>query len=146
MIYQVTIPNFENLRDELVEQLHSALDLSQYGQKGCHWRWGRAANNGSTEATDLISTPLTRTQLDQVVEVLNKARVGWTSQDISAQYLHVVTTAPVEYDYDYTIPLGFTTKTELGKDERHVAVQKERQDYQLGRYSSGLHAWRMIEG
>ncbi len=136
MIYQLTIPNFGNLKDDLIEKVRDSVEGI------CQWGYGRSPTN----ALELVSEKVNKSTLDKITEALIQNEVQYTVEDLGGEYLHVVTSAPAAYDYPYTISLfDSTVPNEFGKLERHVAVQKERKEYQFGRYSSGLNPYRVIE-
>jgi hypothetical protein len=134
VIYQVTIPNFANLRDEFIEKVRDTASAI------CKWNYGRSP----THVLELVSERINKLDLDKITEALVRAEIQYTVEDFEAEYLHVATRAPESYDYAGTcISLGFSLEGEFGP-ERHVAVRKDRQEYQFGRYASGLHAYRVI--
>ena len=136
MIYRMTVPNFLNFNDDLTRKLRDELTGI------AKWDLRRT----ETGALELVSDRLTTNQRDRITTILMGEQVQYAVEDLSDQYLLVATTAPEAYDYPYTMPLsGFSEeKDEFGRRERQVAVQKERKDYQFGRYSSGLHGYRII--
>jgi hypothetical protein len=136
VIYRMTVPNFLNFNDDLTRKLRDELTGIA--------KWD--LNRTSTGVLELMSERLTAEQRDLLAGILVRAEVQFSVEDLSDQYLLVATTAPETYDYPYTMPLGgfAEEKDEFGRRERHVAVQKERKDYQFGRYSSGLHGYRIL--
>jgi hypothetical protein len=138
MVFKVTIPNFMHFGDETLRKLRDQL------HEVAKWDWDRDENR----ALMLISEKLNPEKFERVKRVLEDAEVGYKVEDLSKQYLLVFTNAPEAYDYPYTVPLaGFAKPPEGidlgGKEARMVAVQKERSDYQFGRYSSGLYGFRI---
>lgn len=135
MVYRVSIPNFDHFLDELSDKVRDGIaGLAD-------WNF-RDTESGALE---LVSGPMNKIALDAITGLLVPLKVQYSVEDLSDQYIHVATTAPLVYDYPYNIDLGFTTEGQFGgKPERHVAVQKERQEYQFGRYSSGLMTWRIV--
>jgi hypothetical protein len=136
MIYRVSIQNFENLRDELVEEIRNGVsDL-------CDWGHRPYVEGGALE---LVSEPVTKTTLEWIAEKLLKARVQFTVEDLGKEYRHAVTRAPASYDYRGCAIELFVTKADDGKDERHVAIRAKDWDHQTGRYWSGLYATREVK-
>jgi hypothetical protein len=138
MIYRVTIPNFINFNDDLIRRLSGPLtEVAKWST--------RQTESGAVEG---FSELVNKDKLDQLTAVLVREGVQYAVEDHGDEYLHVKTTAPEAYDYPYTIQLVNSDKAEIdqwsGKPIRHVAVQKERKEYQFGRYSSGLYGAEIV--
>lgn len=96
--------------------------------------------NGNNFQTDpLATTARDYFDAEQCLRSLFGDRCGWDVEDVSADYVLVSTTAPQSYDYGYCIEVGVVPGSDGRKDERLVAVPRERLEYQSGRYSSGMH-------
>lgn len=136
MIYQVTIGNFSNLRDELLNKVREAVGGL------CEWSFRRTEG---LNALELESALITRSVLEEVVQSLNWLEVGFQVKDLSEDYVHAVTNAPEAYDYPGTSIFMFQLgQDSRGRPERHLAIRKDRLEYQQGRNSSGLYQTRIV--
>lgn len=131
MIYRVLVKHFDEYDDEVVYAVNELLfDI-------CVWHYEPQENEFTS---DHVSAPV----LAKIEPILKSHGIEYELVDESEDYLHVVTSAPQAYDYPYTLSLGQEGLDARGKVERHVAVQKERQDFQFGRYQSGFCAYRIV--
>lgn len=135
MIYTISIPNYENLSEEKIDKVQSAVTSI------CQWNF-RPWLEGS-DILELVSERVTVGAMQAIAEKLIAIGVQYTVQDLEALYTHVATTAPDSYDGFGTTEL-FTSKTAEGKTERHLAVMKVHFEWQVTRYASGLYAYRVI--
>lgn len=141
MVYQVSIPNFLSFSHDLTRRLSDTLrPLSQ-------WVF---VQDGETDK--LVSERVGPPKFTAIVKLLAESGVQFEVKYLGDEYVQVATTAPESYDYPYTIPVldqglqvGSLSPEFAGKPYRLVMVQKERQDFQLGRYLSGLHGYRFID-
>lgn len=136
MIYRVTIPNFDNFRDEVLQQVRDTVS------EICRWQFDRNV----CDSLALVSDRVNKNALDSITGALIAAHVQYTVEDLGSEYEHYITTAPEAYDYAGTcIPLGYTSVMEHGGTGRHIALLKNRKEYQIGRNASGLHPTKRVE-
>jgi hypothetical protein len=70
-----------------------------------------------------------------VTERLATLHIEYKRESLTRDYERYLTSAPKEYDYDYTLHLG-----DLDEKRRIVAIPIKSAEYQTGRYRSGLYA------
>lgn len=124
LIFQLSIPNFVNLREDLIDAIRSQVEhLTQW----------------SVIATDLgsmeLKTPAITVAIAQEIgSKLAALQIQYTALDLSKDYVVVDTNAPETYD-------GFGTLTLFTRDDgsREVAVERRHLNWQAGRYRSGLY-------
>jgi len=93
--------------------------------------------DGDNFVTEAMSTASAKYfDAEQCLRSLFGDRIHWDVKDLSSNYKLFRTRAPVAYDYAYVVEIGRVDGRD--KEERLVAIPKERVEYQSGRYSSGM--------
>jgi cytosine/adenosine deaminase-related metal-dependent hydrolase len=79
--------------------------------------------------------------MDLIKVAINAGEVD----DREKSYVPVLTNALQEYDYAYTIHLCDTYAIDFGKQARLVLIPVEAEEFQRGRYTSGLYFSRRAD-
>lgn len=77
----------------------------------------------------------------KIREVIRQAPGILSEVDETADYVFIATTAPQSYDYEYVLPIGEFTCS-FGYKMRLVAMPAKSEEYQCGRYWSGIKCVR----
>ena len=123
------------------------IGLGERGERLARFtEWGRHDGYFVT-APMLSSSPLYEKITYETRLLLGSAdKLGrWFAVDLSSRYVLVETTAPVDYDYGYVVPVCDLAETACDKPGRLLAIPHKSVEYQTGRYSSGLHGSRILD-
>lgn len=144
MVFRVTLSGFSEYVDR-ISSIRPKLDVL------AEWRFLDGedeeispSNPPGRKGLRLRSSMVNGKTVGQIMKLAKRVAIDYAVEPFADLYLEAYTQAPKAYDYPYTVELDdcvdapaeapFTGKC------RRVAVQKERQDYQFGRYQSGLYA------